>query len=177
MSIIHRPKITITLESARKALREAVVKRGADYIYRSPGHEPTCYYVHNDGQPGCIVGEVLVSHGMSPHDLLTQIGHAGNTQRFGALIKETQYSSLSRELGPVLTMTPGSLRDVVDIDPEALRLLTTVQTHQDRGMPWGAAVSQAEIAVSGRSVVFAREPSTEGLGGSQAPQGVPEDDQ
>lgn len=115
--------IELNEQNVAEALREAVRKRGADFVYPEEWTNSlgNCEYVVN-GEPACIVGEVLHSLGVplsrlkpnnSVANKLFQLEHAG-----------------------VLVYTQG-----------AMRVLRVAQRVQDAGLPWGVTVKKALKAV------------------------------
>lgn len=121
-----------TEDDALATLREAVAEKGADYIYTTPegvqaNGNVVCSYVHNGGEPGCIVGNVLHRWGVGLDALLriegstatilgSGVWHDGRTERY-----------LSRPVAGVLV---------------------AAQRAQDRGEPWGMALALAEEEAS-----------------------------
>lgn len=115
-------------------LRQAVEDRGADYVYtgpddeRSSGDDIPCRYAHHgpDGEltPGCIVGYVLHAAGAPLREL-----HQYEGQHAAALLGGLRAARL-------IEITDRDLERVND-------LLGRAQRHQDRGVPWGAALRLA----------------------------------
>lgn len=121
-------EIKLTLERTKELLAEAVALKGAGYIYTHPdgwvaadGDNPaSCRYVHDD-QPGCIVGHVLHAAGVSLEALSEYEGQGAQDPAY-----------------QLAGATDG-----------AARLLDFAQDHQDRGVPWGEAVRQAQELLAG----------------------------
>lgn len=121
--------IDLTLEKVTVLLHEAVQERGSDYVYRNPDGSSDCLYVHGnpDGPaaPGCIVGWVLHKAGISL-EVLEQHEHKP---------ARTVVECLPYDNGIPLRSEDG-----------VTTLLRTVQQWQDRGEPWGSAVSKGIAA-------------------------------
>lgn len=115
--------IELTVENVTAALDRAIEKRGADYVY--PERElATCYYVI-DGEPSCLVGEVLVDLGVP----IEKLGEPMvNTSRFGVLVIAGDYLSTAG-WDPTLLRVPLNVR----------RGLSRAQSEQDMGATWGLA--------------------------------------
>lgn len=111
--------IHITKTKALRLLREAVAKRGADYVYKKPG--ATCKYVVKGDQPSCMVGEVLLEAGLDPKVL------------YRTPLNKLSINSLVDELDP----------DVIQVDDAARVLLNEAQVFQDIGSTWGEALREA----------------------------------
>lgn len=120
----------IDLETAVRELDRAVALKGEDYIYALDKRDTdteedfgnyACEYADMDQEtgefvPGCIVGHVFHSCGMSI-DLLSNIGGA-----VGVVVKEKK----------------------LDVDEDAAGLLRLAQAYQDAGYTWGDAVRKAK---------------------------------
>lgn len=91
----------------------AVVEGREGYVYEP---DPFCMYFNPDGSPSCIVGHVLVRHGITA----LQVG-------------TLNYSRAKRL----------SAEGVLDVDDRAENLLESVQGMQDKGIPWGEALTAA----------------------------------
>jgi len=123
----------LTVARALELLDQAVAERGADFVYpedwkvvvpRDGAKDtPMCVYVH-DGQPRCIVGQVLVKHGLKPAKLAFYEGHG--------------VTSVLKALGD---------SGVLSFEHGVLTLLRTAQDLQDDGCSWGGAVAKAREAL------------------------------
>jgi hypothetical protein len=118
--------VRITKRDAKKAVDQAVAKRGEDYVYDMAANGNHCVYVH-EGAPACIVGEVLAQH-IDPAELHRLEGLPANTSPI-------RYSTIRRALEELFdaTLTPG-----------AAAFLGDVQVEQDSGVSWGRAVALAK---------------------------------
>lgn len=132
-------KLIGTKEVKRK-LRRIANERGYEYVYEAPNYENEygeyvqgleCYYTDPDGNPSCIVGEVLADVAPSTlkrlHQYEWDITYEPNC---------VSVADISRR----------QLVDGVDLyeifEPEAVDMLFRVQQKQDSGMSWGEAVDQ-----------------------------------
>lgn len=99
-------------------LRKAVEVRGADYVYPMKWQiDRLCQYVY-EGQPACIVGQVLHQLGF---DLIPLRYFSGDAvEAFGMV------APLGSEM-----------------DGDAIQLLQQAQIHQDTSRPWGESVALA----------------------------------
>jgi hypothetical protein len=126
----------ITLERAVEALTEIVEAEGRDYVYSNPYNEGSCQYFHvdpdkiqfaidvqeEDLQPGCLVGQVLVRLGV-PKLAIYPYNDVGVDSIVG-----------------------------LDIDDDALEVLSAAQEVQDDFQPWGAALDSAMTRVSDQRI-------------------------
>ena len=127
--------IKVDYSTALVALQQAVEERGANFKYRDLFGEGDCRYVI-DGEPACLVGEVLVGLGtpigafamMSPGERSGDI----NTVRIGAASRVLESGGL------------------VEFSIDALNLLAAAQDFQDHGQTWGEAL---DAAVKGTALV------------------------
>jgi hypothetical protein len=102
------------------AVREIAAER-PDHVYDSESDEG-CVYIDKDGNPSCI------------------IGHAG--YKLALITREPQGCWDSTDICAVSYELRWSLSN------DELRWLSAVQTHQDRGVSWGAAVELADAEVA-----------------------------
>lgn len=116
----------LTFQRAVELAHEIVAGFGEDYKYpvahRVPetgSTIPTCVYVH-EGEPSCLVGQILHRHGVSL-DMLSQ------HEFEGAWTVAFQLASA---------------------DDKARGFLLAAQTAQDRGQTWGEAVEHGLATVS-----------------------------
>lgn len=119
--------IELTLDQALELLDRAVELKGADYVYPrpaldSPGAGNGCFYLHADG-PGCIVGHVLHWAGLTNEELSS--------------IEGAKAGGVGRRV-PRLHM-----------DERVGDLLAHVQSEQDTGETWGAAVIEGRRFLNG----------------------------
>lgn len=108
----------LTRERAVELAREVVAEVGADFVYKSPDASPGGFYVHPGDKPGCLVGHVLLRHGVPVETL-------------------KQYN----DLGVFLLHGETSL-----LSDGASAFLEEAQDLQDNGKPWGRAVADATLA-------------------------------
>lgn len=114
--------INLTYDKAVSLIREAIAEKGEGYVYEKINDG--CYYVH-EGQPSCLVGQVLVKAGVDM-DLL-------NADDPSALYEAHGYAdALCDRLEAEGILTAGR---------RTIRLLNEVQYNQDRSVPWGAALN------------------------------------
>lgn len=143
MKIVDKPlskkgEKTITKPMVIKALKKAVKKYGADTYYRDrPGANPnTCKYVLKDTTgkdiPGCLVGVILIEDFEAKPEqfMVPDDGYDGSTTRILNTIKA---KSLLKRLDP---------NGYTAITQDATDILGEVQYKQDRGISWGAALTQ-----------------------------------
>ena len=121
--------IHITKTKALQLLKNAVERKGADYVYPSVGN---CKYVVNKTKPSCLVGEALLEAGVPPSRL------------YGQPINKLRIDGIVDRLG-----------DDVVIDRGAVQVFGDAQDQQDTGETWGTALKAArrrarEIAKSRR---------------------------
>lgn len=114
---------TITRESYRAALQEAVDAKGAGFVYTPPGDLSVCQYRHWDTavmeyKPGCLHGHALAL-----------LGHE--------LDESSEYTDITDVLGRV-GVTDDGLLDAAQAS----------QTAQDTGTPWGAALEAFDLRLS-----------------------------
>ena len=122
--------IELSYDEAKELLERAVQEKGPDYVYVGPeGNKAgelgvSCIYFIDEETPGCIIGQVLAYKGFTRSDL--------NTDWAGL-------PSLNSGSGVL------SLRnhEVLQVDDRTFRLMRETQQQQDRGVPWGLAVSHA----------------------------------
>ncbi|WP_166345175.1 hypothetical protein [Phytoactinopolyspora limicola] len=107
---------TLSLERA-VALTEEVIAGKEDFVYRSPNCRIECVYIHR-GAPSCLVGLILVAHGIPINVVVRRNGQA---------------------IGNRLDLPADA------IDGWAKIFLCHLQTWQDRGEPWGQAFSLAAV--------------------------------
>ena len=106
---------------------KTIAAENPDHVYEAPADLATdlgrCLYVHYD-EPGCIVGKALFDLGVSLGDLTT----FGDDARLGG---GAPAESLLKELGIIGCLDSASGR------------IQSIQSRQDRGIPWGEAVEGA----------------------------------
>lgn len=126
---------------ALKLMGEAVAERGEDFVYHQERGAEECRYIHDtesyeseDGRwhaehdsdnwtPGCLVGAALIKGGVS----MKQIMETG-----------------SNEDGSDLLLRRLEVAGVVgEVTPEAVAVIATAQSLQDRGDSWGFALIRA----------------------------------
>lgn len=118
--------VTLTPESILVAVEAAVQAEGEDYIYTPVGEDPRCVYVHDD-KPSCIVGRVLVSHGV-PLERLAEFDRTGFEA--GGVTAEVVVDMLRAEGATVKGINVGFY-------------LSELQDMQDHGHPWGHVLTKA----------------------------------
>src|SRR5258706_4222128 len=117
--------IELDFDMAHTLARRAVQEKGRDYVYSSSTGGLSCYYVHVKGMapvPGCIVGHILHSAGVSLKCLGDNEGSVSNL-----------LCALKSE-------------GVLQVDGQAKRFLVIVQSLQDNKIPWGPALDAATCA-------------------------------
>lgn len=123
--------VRITRENFTAAMRAAVAERGEDFVYPAVGSElaeqgwrteewEACVYVLPDGSPACLIG--LALYKIDP-GILT---HA-----------EPQSDDAGRVMGRAGVQ-----------DGTLLLAAGRAQSAQDRGVPWGEALSEYERVLS-----------------------------
>jgi hypothetical protein len=130
--VVDNATLTDEIEEARKQLRAAIEKNGADYVYKAKTEggesclyleyekvdrdeeEGTYQYINPTG-PSCIVGHVLVAKGV-PNPQITR--HEGED---------------------AAVATEGVFGSVI-----VRKALKRAQAHQDGGHPWGEALEEFE---------------------------------
>jgi len=124
----------LTLEKVISLAEQAVQEKGSDFIYKQMecsvkdeddlfSVQTTCAYVHEDDVPGCLVGNILVRHGVQPSKF-EELGINVDTGSDEAL--RTLISS----------------GVIVGVSESASEFLELVQRHQDGGFTWGYAVEE-----------------------------------
>jgi hypothetical protein len=119
----------ITYDDALRALNEAVKAKGYNHVYVREEFGG-CYNVTLDGDPDCIVGWALIWLGV-PAEWFT--GHdpvEGGRRGAGA--------------GSVCHMLRKD--EMLNVTDDAMELFRTVQTRQDTGTAWGAAVTMEHLS-------------------------------
>jgi hypothetical protein len=128
VSLIKPAAVTLTNEDVAFifAVRDAVIERGADYVYDQgetfypDGRQPyytDCTYVNynaNRSRPSCLVGQGLFGSGLAT--LTTLEAHEG-----------TNASTVMGRIAPRTTT------------PLVREFAETIQTKQDSGKTWGEA--------------------------------------
>lgn len=111
--------IRLGLSRVRELAQLAVLERGAEFVYQRPeiDGQPTCAYFDNFGKPSCLVGMILFRCGIEP----------------------LHYTTLN-------SVWVFDLQDegVIEADPDAIAYLDDLQSAQDKNVPWGEAVENAE---------------------------------
>lgn len=116
----------IDLDAAMDAVRQSVDEKGRDHIAQ-PEYAGGCVYTTwtKDGNaPSCLVGHALVRLGLDA-DVFNELGINSDTDAERAL----EVLHLENYIGSVT----GS----------ATEFFIAVQTHQDKGNPWGEALNYA----------------------------------
>ena len=112
-----------TREAVNVALDHAVEKRGEDFVYDAKGLFPedgnyvACRYADGDGNPSCIVGEVIYE--IDP-GLFKEVAEKWNSAAFRVIVS---------------TSLPGSAARLTSLFHE----LDEAQRKQDTGVAWGQA--------------------------------------
>ena len=112
-----------TREAVNVALDHAVEKRGEDFVYDAKGLFPedgnyvACRYADGDGNPSCIVGEVIYE--IDP-GLFKEVAEKWNSAAFRVIVS---------------TSLPGSAARLTSLFHE----LNDAQRKQDSGATWGQA--------------------------------------
>lgn len=116
-----------TREAVNVALDHAVEKRGEDFVYDADklfpdgSHHNSCRYADYDGNPSCIVGEVI--HEIDP-ELFKEIAEYFNIEGFQVIVAMGLRMNL-----------PGSAARL----PSLFHELDEAQRRQDAGATWGQA--------------------------------------
>lgn len=120
--------ITLTVDTVNPVLDALLKEFGEDYVY--PGSkDKACYYVAN-GQPSCLVGQVLYRLGV-PIETLEEYDEVGSVFE----LSNSEYS---------LDGKTALERGGVSVgDDRVLNILDSAQGWQDQGKTWGEAVRQA----------------------------------
>lgn len=114
-----------TREAVNVALDHAVEKRGEDFVYDAKGLFPedgdyvACRYADGDGNPSCIVGEVIYE--IDP-ELFKEIAEDFNFEGFRVIVATSQRINL---LGSAAQL------------PSLFHELDDAQRKQDSGATWG----------------------------------------
>lgn len=120
--------IRVSDSDVHDGLKAIVARAGEEYIY-SPRLKDdlttACVYVHQ-GKPDCIVGRFLAEAGVP----ISRLAEA-DRDSYGAGIAA---EGLLRRL---------RVEGVIEITNAAISALQAAQGHQDDGIPWGVAVSDA----------------------------------
>lgn len=119
--------IHIDKETALAELRAVVTEFGDDYVYG--GDIDGCVYVL-DGQPSCIVGQVLHRVGVPITTLETF--DTASFEGESAPVSELQRKDL---------LTAASIA----LDSDAFEVLRVAQKYQDNGHTWGTALAEAVV--------------------------------
>lgn len=116
------------------AEKKMVENGGVDYVYELANTQGCRYAV--DGQPSCIVGHLLVEHGIAAEtfDVVESLraSEALNTLRVETYVKDHIWVALDDEF----RSPAGQIAD-------------TVQHLQDHGTPWLQAVQEVESRYNG----------------------------
>src|SRR5215469_16246470 len=119
---------TYSLAEVQQGIRAIVAEVGSDFTYvpiKVDGrHTESCYYIHPEDKPGCLIGRYLASIGASP-SVLHECNGQGSVPYIWATLKSYGFFFTD--------------------DAEAW--MRTVQQVQDRGRPWGEALTEADAAL------------------------------
>jgi hypothetical protein len=120
----------ITWDQIQSVLDDLVAEKGADYVYEPPvseyGDHEDCQYLHH-GEPGCLIGHLLVRLGEDEDWLASREGENA--------LDVVKYSHLEFE-------------DRTHV----ATFLAQAQGYQDDCIPWGQAVRMArEVDRASRS--------------------------
>lgn len=109
----------LTYDRAVELAREVVAEFGDDYVYPEDhkelefnGSTPSCVYVHDD-KPSCVVGQILHRHGVSIDQLMLNEFRNARVVAF----------------------------QLAGADDKARFFLSEIQSHQDKGHPWGESLT------------------------------------
>lgn len=105
----------LTLDRAVELAREVVAEKGADFVYEEEEGAWGGLYVHAGDKPGCLVGHILLRHGVPVETLKNY-----NSMGIAWVADETGVAAA-----------------------EATNFLESVQGDQDDGHSWGKAVDEA----------------------------------
>lgn len=128
----------ITFDAIVEDLRAIIAEKGEDFVYEPvpvPGEsgwaDTTCVYFNPaDNSPSCIVGHWVAKRGV-PAEVVIDRG-LNEWTNTGSLIQDLEHG--------------GTLPHVTTVGTD---LLASVQHLQDRGVPWGEALSRALDAFGG----------------------------
>jgi hypothetical protein len=112
-----------------RLLDEALAKRGEDFVYDRVSYGDQCVYVY-DGQPACLVGEVLFLAGV-PVEWM-EYNNSGNADDI--------LGKLESQRG---VQVPQAVKDA----------LRSAQSQQDKGQPWDKSVKAARSRIA-ESILF-----------------------
>lgn len=126
--------ITITDNSMREALRQAVALRGPDYQYLvapQSADDPTstCFYTRSSAgiegdNEGCLIGLALTILGV-PRETLVQFDDRGRDNTATVILAEL------------------SVAGTISCDDDVADMCATSQRYQDQGQTWGYAFRAA----------------------------------
>lgn len=120
----------ITWDQIQSVLDDLVAEKGADYIYEPPVDKDDtpedCQYLHH-GEPGCLVGHLLVRLGEDEDWLASREGECA--------LDVVMHSNLE-----------------IEDQTRVATFLNQAQSYQDDRIPWGRAVQMArEVDHANRS--------------------------
>lgn len=104
-----------------RLVREKAAEK-PDFVYRQPPGTFECLYMHDDGNPGCILGHALCDAGLIDSSLYWE--HV-NQDTIGGLATLLE----------------------LPLDRPELKWMREVQARQDEEEPWGRAVALADAKV------------------------------
>lgn len=110
----------ITKAEALRLLKNAVERRGDDYVYPPAQRGDNCVYFASNGKPGCIVGDILAND-------------------FGVKYKDAK----PWNDGGIEDMLTGL---GIDFNVSGYNALRVAQTTQDSGKTWGTALREARLS-------------------------------
>lgn len=119
----HETPDLLDAATAMRLLEEVVAAKGEDYVYVPRSSDGACTYLHGR-KPGCIVGHVLIRHGVPVEVIRKWEDRSADSLYHGG------------GLPNAATLTP--LTD----EPTAV-ILQQAQEIQDQGKPWGEALLKA----------------------------------
>jgi hypothetical protein len=120
-----------------------VVGPRPEFVYQ-PGTNPengasSCVYVR-DGEPSCLVGQVLARAGVSIEDLAKM---DEGTPDSGT--EEEPVGDGDGESAFEVLYENGALPPYLTVTDDAAGILTHVQSRQDQGTPWGQALASVTV--------------------------------
>lgn len=134
----QEPVVTITLEQVREAAREAVLAKPDGYTYPT---QQTCMYFLSDGQPGCLVGQVLYRLAPDLYSFVTTAPVHGLLIPPG--VDPMEFETWNRTAWKPLAHCL-RVNEMLDITDEAIQWLTLVQRAQDSRLTWAESLDHAD---------------------------------
>ena len=136
---------TILIDTDRAlALLHEVVDPNPLFVYQpSPAALPwvssACLYVR-DGEPSCLVGQVLARAGVAVEDLARMDKGTPDSGTEDEPVGDGDSESAFEVL-----WENGALPDYLEVTPDAADILVHVQSRQDQGIAWGDALATVPV--------------------------------